>query len=197
MLAAHRAGRSGAVGAGIETVTVVPPSGSGGSSAIVAPLAAASPFAIARPRPEPGAAAVRPRANGRKICPRSASGIPGPRSETAIAIRPESRALPDDYQKHWFLFHALAQLNREKDADETKQRAEQLRDRDEWLGELEPWVVARTLIGLHQALVDYSRREIVAGTRNPTLSRRVRRQAQRALELLANGLADYGIRSVT
>jgi AcrR family transcriptional regulator len=58
--------------------------------------------------------------------------------------------------------------------------------------DLEPWVVARTLIGLHQATVDYSRREILAGTRNPALARRVRRHAQQALELLANGLADYG-----
>jgi AcrR family transcriptional regulator len=60
--------------------------------------------------------------------------------------------------------------------------------------DLEPWLVARTLIGLHEALVDYSRREIVAGTRNPTLVRRVRRQAQHALALLAAGLADYGRR---
>ena len=62
-------------------------------------------------------------------------------------------------------------------------------------GDLEPWVVARTLIGLHQGLVDYSRREILAGTRNPTLARRVRRQAQQALELLSAGLADYGTRA--
>jgi hypothetical protein len=61
-------------------------------------------------------------------------------------------------------------------------------------GDLEPWVVARTLIGLHQGLVDYSRREIVAGTRNPTLARRVRRQAHQALKLLSAGLADYGTR---
>jgi AcrR family transcriptional regulator len=60
--------------------------------------------------------------------------------------------------------------------------------------DLEPWLVARTLIGLHEALVDYSRREIVAGTRNPTLVGRVRRQAQHALALLAEGLADYGRR---
>ena len=59
-------------------------------------------------------------------------------------------------------------------------------------GDLEPWVIARTLIGLHQAAVDYSRREILAGTRNPTLARRVRRHTQQALELLSNGLADYG-----
>jgi AcrR family transcriptional regulator len=62
-------------------------------------------------------------------------------------------------------------------------------------GDLEPWVVARALIGLHQALVDYSRREIVAGTRNPTLARRIRRETQRTLELLSRGLADYGTRA--
>ena len=62
-------------------------------------------------------------------------------------------------------------------------------------GDLEPWVVARSLIGLHQAAVDYSRREILAGTRNPTLARRVRRQTQQALELLSHGLANYGIQA--
>jgi hypothetical protein len=63
------------------------------------------------------------------------------------------------------------------------------------LSDLEPWVIARSLIGLHQALVDYSRREILAGTRNPTLARRVRRQAEKALELLSDGLGDYGTKS--
>jgi AcrR family transcriptional regulator len=59
-------------------------------------------------------------------------------------------------------------------------------------GDLEPWVIARALIGLHQAAVDYSRREILAGTRNPTLARRVRRQTQTAIDLLASGLGQYG-----
>jgi len=59
-------------------------------------------------------------------------------------------------------------------------------------GDVRAWVVARTLIGLHQAAVDYSRREILSGTRNPTLARRVRRQIQQAVELLSDGLADYG-----
>ena len=60
--------------------------------------------------------------------------------------------------------------------------------------DLEPWIVARTLIGLHQAVVEYSRREILAGTRNPTLARRVRRQIETALALLSQGLDDYGVR---
>jgi AcrR family transcriptional regulator len=55
-----------------------------------------------------------------------------------------------------------------------------------------PWIVAHTLIGVHQALVDYSREQILAGTRNPELGRRVRRETRRALDLLANGLGDYG-----
>ena len=58
-----------------------------------------------------------------------------------------------------------------------------------------PWVIARTLIGLHEALVDYSRRQILAGTRNPTLARRVRPEAKRALELLSDGLPNYGLRT--
>jgi AcrR family transcriptional regulator len=61
--------------------------------------------------------------------------------------------------------------------------------------DLEPWVVARTLIGLHQAAVDYSRREILAGTRNPALARRVRRRVQQAVDLVAQGLGDYGTRA--
>ena len=60
--------------------------------------------------------------------------------------------------------------------------------------DIDPWVVARALIGLHQAVVDYSRRQILAGTRNPALARRVRRATQQALALLSGGLVDYGAR---
>jgi AcrR family transcriptional regulator len=61
--------------------------------------------------------------------------------------------------------------------------------------DLEPSVIARTLIGLHQATVDYSRRQILCGVRNPTLARRVRRQVQGALYRLSAGLGDYGVRT--
>jgi AcrR family transcriptional regulator len=53
-------------------------------------------------------------------------------------------------------------------------------------------IVAHTLIGLHQALVDFSRRQILAGVRNPQLTRQVRRQTRQALDLLERGLGDYG-----
>jgi AcrR family transcriptional regulator len=60
--------------------------------------------------------------------------------------------------------------------------------------DVQPSIAAHALIGLHQTVVDYSRREILAGTRNPALARRVRRQVQRALDLLERGLGDYGVR---
>jgi AcrR family transcriptional regulator len=60
--------------------------------------------------------------------------------------------------------------------------------------DIEPWLVARTLIGLHQTAVDFSRRQILAGTRNPTLARRVRRQTHAALHLQNAGLGQYGVR---
>jgi AcrR family transcriptional regulator len=96
-------------------------------------------------------------------------------------ITESSALLAREQQIYAKYTHALAQLL----ATDTRASA----------ADLEPWVVAHTLIGLHQGLVDYSRREIIAGTRNPTLARRVRRQAERALALLSHGLADYGARA--
>jgi AcrR family transcriptional regulator len=59
---------------------------------------------------------------------------------------------------------------------------------------VEPRVAANALIGVHRALLDYSRREILAGTRNPPLGRRVRAEGRRALALLERGLGDYAVR---
>ena len=57
-----------------------------------------------------------------------------------------------------------------------------------------PWVVANALIGVHRSLIDYVRRETLAGTSNRKLARDVRAQAKQALAALENGLADYGIK---
>ena len=59
---------------------------------------------------------------------------------------------------------------------------------------VEPWVVANALMGVHRALVAYSRRRVVAGARQPRLARDVRAEADRALARLDAGLGDYGIR---
>jgi AcrR family transcriptional regulator len=59
---------------------------------------------------------------------------------------------------------------------------------------LEPKVAATALLGIHRALIDYSRRQIMEGVRNPLLARRVRAQGRHALELLERGLADYAVK---
>jgi AcrR family transcriptional regulator len=60
-------------------------------------------------------------------------------------------------------------------------------------GDLTPSVVANTLIGFHRAVIDYVRQRIEAdATDLPRLARSVQADGQKALELLAEGLADYG-----
>jgi AcrR family transcriptional regulator len=61
-------------------------------------------------------------------------------------------------------------------------------------GSVEPWVAANALMGVHRALVDFTRREVVAGTRNPQLARRVRAEAKRAFAVLEGGLATYAVK---
>jgi AcrR family transcriptional regulator len=61
-------------------------------------------------------------------------------------------------------------------------------------GSVAPWVVANALIGVHRALIQYSRSEVLAGTRNPALVRRVRAQGRTALAALERGLGDYGVK---
>ena len=60
--------------------------------------------------------------------------------------------------------------------------------------DLEPWVAANAIIGVHRSLLKYVRAQILAGTRNPTLSRRARAQAKRALAALERGLGAYAVK---
>jgi AcrR family transcriptional regulator len=60
--------------------------------------------------------------------------------------------------------------------------------------DVEPRVVANALMGVHRALVDFTRRRIAAGERNPRLHRQVRAQGRRALARLERGLEGYGER---
>jgi AcrR family transcriptional regulator len=61
-------------------------------------------------------------------------------------------------------------------------------------GDVEPWVAANSLMGVHRALLDYTRGRIVAGARNPALAREVRAQGKRALKALEDGLGRYAIK---
>jgi AcrR family transcriptional regulator len=60
--------------------------------------------------------------------------------------------------------------------------------------DVEPWVAANALMGVHRAIVDYSRRRILDGARNPALYRAVRAQGKRAVAALEQGLGSYGVR---
>ncbi|OLB66629.1 MAG: hypothetical protein AUI10_02210 [Actinobacteria bacterium 13_2_20CM_2_72_6] len=55
-----------------------------------------------------------------------------------------------------------------------------------------PWVVAHALMGVHRALLEYVRRQVHAGRSGPPLARAVRARADRAIAVLAKGLADVG-----
>jgi AcrR family transcriptional regulator len=56
--------------------------------------------------------------------------------------------------------------------------------------DVEPWVIANALMGVHRGLVDYSRRRILAGARNPELGEEMQAQARRALAALRRGLQE-------
>jgi AcrR family transcriptional regulator len=56
-------------------------------------------------------------------------------------------------------------------------------------GDIEPWVVANALIGVHRALVSYTRDRLLAGASTRTLARLVRTRAGQVLTVLDGGLA--------
>jgi AcrR family transcriptional regulator len=62
-------------------------------------------------------------------------------------------------------------------------------------GTIEPWVAANAMMGVHRALVDYTRERVIAGERSPRLARDVRAQGERALALLESGLGGYAVRA--
>ena len=58
-----------------------------------------------------------------------------------------------------------------------------------------PRVAATAMMGVHRALLDYSRRRIVAGAKHARLAREVAAQADAALALLEAGLVAYAIKA--
>jgi AcrR family transcriptional regulator len=61
-------------------------------------------------------------------------------------------------------------------------------------GDVRPWVAANAMMGVHRALIDYTRRRIVAGELGPGLPRDVRARAEQAFTLLEEGLGGYARR---
>jgi AcrR family transcriptional regulator len=60
---------------------------------------------------------------------------------------------------------------------------------------VEARVAADAMMGVHRALVEHTRAEVLAGTSQPRLARAVRARAERALALLEGGLGDYARRA--
>ncbi len=58
--------------------------------------------------------------------------------------------------------------------------------------DVEPWVVANALMGIHRALLDHARRRILAGAPSARITRDVRAQGERALATLERGLGTIG-----
>ena len=54
--------------------------------------------------------------------------------------------------------------------------------------DVEPWVIANALIGLHRALIAYTHRQALAGVSNRRIARNVVTHGQRALDLLEHGI---------
>lgn len=54
-------------------------------------------------------------------------------------------------------------------------------------GDIRPWVEANALIGIHRALVAFTRGRVIAGAENPDLAREVRAQLDGALAALDAG----------
>jgi AcrR family transcriptional regulator len=64
-------------------------------------------------------------------------------------------------------------------------------EQDAHADDLRPRVAAHAMLGVHQALVRYTRGQILAGASGPRLARAVRAEAKRALALLEHGLGGY------
>jgi AcrR family transcriptional regulator len=57
--------------------------------------------------------------------------------------------------------------------------------------DVEPWVAANAIIGVHRGLVEYVRRNVLAGKGGPSLGRAAKAQADRALAVLEQGFGGY------
>jgi len=55
-------------------------------------------------------------------------------------------------------------------------------------GDVEPWVMANALIGLHRALIDFTHRQALAGVANRRIARNLVTHGRRALALLEDGI---------
>jgi AcrR family transcriptional regulator len=60
--------------------------------------------------------------------------------------------------------------------------------------DVEPWVAANAIMGVHRSLVEFARKRVVSGVRHATLARDVLAQADAALARLESGLGGYAVK---
>jgi len=60
-------------------------------------------------------------------------------------------------------------------------------------GDVEPWVAANAMMGVHRALVHLTRTRVLAGATTSELQETVRQQGERALAALEGGLGGYAL----
>jgi AcrR family transcriptional regulator len=127
-------------------------------------------------------AAIRARADGESIAtafgrfivqPRGLLASPDP--ETAEHLRSITRVIAES--------PALLARERAILDSYTNVLASEIAER----GGVEAWVAANALIGVHRALLQYARREILAGTPAEAIADGVRRHGERAITLLKQG----------
>ena len=61
-------------------------------------------------------------------------------------------------------------------------------------GDIEPWVAANAMMGVHRALVDLSRARVLAGATTNEIQGDLIAQGERALTALEGGLGAYALR---
>jgi AcrR family transcriptional regulator len=62
-------------------------------------------------------------------------------------------------------------------------------------GDLEPWIAANALTGVHRALVAYVRGRVLDGASHPELGDDTRARAEHAFALLEHGLGAYAVKA--
>jgi AcrR family transcriptional regulator len=60
--------------------------------------------------------------------------------------------------------------------------------------DLEPWVAAHAMTGVHRALVRHARGRVLEGARHPALAEEIRARGEQAFALLEAGLGSYAVR---
>jgi AcrR family transcriptional regulator len=61
-------------------------------------------------------------------------------------------------------------------------------------GDIEPWVAANAMTGIHRALVRHARRRILDGARPTALAEEIRARGEQTFGLLELGLGSYAVR---